>query len=129
MTYVIGARVPRNALTSALYWDTGDPYHYVRLQPIDAGHDLLIVGGEDHKSGQADDIEQRHPRLEAWARERFPGMGEVLYTWAGQVMETVDGLAFIGRNPMDARERLRRDRRFRPGHDARHHRRHAASPT
>ena len=101
MTYVIGARVPRNAVTAALYWDTGDPYHYVRLQPIDADHDLLIVGGEDHKSGQADDIEQRHPRLEAWARERFPGMGEVLYTWAGQVMETVDGLAFIGRNPMD----------------------------
>ncbi len=101
MTYVIGARVPRNAVTAALYWDTGDPYHYVRLQPIDAGHDLLIVGGEDHKSGQADDIEQRHPRLEAWARERFPGMGEVLYTWAGQVMETVDGMAFIGRNPLD----------------------------
>ena len=101
MTYVIGARVPRNAVTAALYWDTGDPYHYVRLQPIDATHDLLIVGGEDHKSGQADDIDQRHPRLEAWARERFPGMGEVLYTWAGQVMETVDGLAFIGRNPMD----------------------------
>ena len=101
MTYVIGARVPRNAVTAALYWDTGDPYHYVRLQPIDADHDLLIVGGEDHKSGQADDIEQRHPRLETWARERFPSMGEVLYTWAGQVMETVDGLAFIGRNPMD----------------------------
>lgn len=101
MTYVIGARMPRNAVTGALYWDTGDPYHYVRLQPIDADHDLLIVGGEDHKSGQADDIEQRHPRLEAWARERFPGMGEVLYTWAGQVMETVDGLAFIGRNPLD----------------------------
>lgn len=101
MTYVIGARVPRNAVMAALYWDTGDPYHYVRLQPIDADHDLLIVGGEDHKSGQADDIEQRHPRLEAWARERFPSMGEVLYTWAGQVMETFDGLAFIGRNPMD----------------------------
>ncbi|HEX7282257.1 MAG TPA: FAD-dependent oxidoreductase, partial [Vicinamibacterales bacterium] len=43
MTYVIGAKVPRNAVTTALYWDTGDPYHYVRLQPIDADHDLLIV--------------------------------------------------------------------------------------
>jgi glycine/D-amino acid oxidase-like deaminating enzyme/nitrite reductase/ring-hydroxylating ferredoxin subunit len=101
MTYVIGARVPKYAITEALYWDTGDPYHYVRLQPLDAEHDLLIVGGEDHKSGQADDIEQRHPRLEQWARERFPQMGEVQYVWAGQVMETVDGLAFIGHNPLD----------------------------
>jgi len=103
MTYVIGARVPRDSVTQALYWDTGDPYYYVRVHPgIDAEHDLLIVGGEDHKTGQADDIEQRHPRLEAWAREHFPSMRDVTYRWAGQVMEPVDGLAFIGRNPLDA---------------------------
>jgi glycine/D-amino acid oxidase-like deaminating enzyme/nitrite reductase/ring-hydroxylating ferredoxin subunit len=103
MTYVIGARVPKNAVTHALYWDTGDPYYYVRLHPsVDADHDLLIVGGEDHKTGQADDIEQRHPRLEAWARERFPAIKDVTYRWAGQVMEPVDSLAFIGRNPLDA---------------------------
>ncbi|HET9705775.1 MAG TPA: FAD-dependent oxidoreductase [Vicinamibacterales bacterium] len=102
MTYVVGAKVPRNAVTPALYWDTHDPYHYIRLQPLDAEHDLLIVGGEDHKSGQADDIADRQPRLEAWARERFPGMGEIAYRWAGQVMETIDGLAFIGHNPLDA---------------------------
>ncbi len=81
--------------------DTGHPYHYLRLQPIDAQHDLLIVGGEDHKTGQADDIEQIYPRLERWTRERFPSAGELLYTWAGQVMEPVDSLAFIGRNPLD----------------------------
>jgi nitrite reductase/ring-hydroxylating ferredoxin subunit len=101
MTYVIGARVPQGDIPTALYWDTGDPYHYVRLQPLDAGHDLLIVGGEDHKSGQADDAEARHGRLERWARERFPSMGALEYAWGGQVMEPVDGLAFIGRNPMD----------------------------
>ena len=102
MTYVIGAQLPRDAVPLALFWDTGDPYHYVRVQQgVDSDHDLLIVGGEDHKSGQADDIEERHPRLEAWARERFPSMGDVVYRWGGQVMEPVDGLAFIGHNPMD----------------------------
>jgi glycine/D-amino acid oxidase-like deaminating enzyme/nitrite reductase/ring-hydroxylating ferredoxin subunit len=102
MTYVIGARVPRNTVNLALYWDTGDPYHYVRLHSaIDADHDLLIVGGEDHKSGQADDIDERYPRLEAWTRERFRDVRDVPYRWAGQVMEPVDGLAFIGRNPLD----------------------------
>lgn len=102
MTYVIGARVPRNSVNVALYWDTGDPYHYLRLQPsIDADHDLLIVGGEDHKSGQEADTDQIHPRLEAWTRERFPSVRDVTYRWGGQVMEPVDGLAFIGRNPLD----------------------------
>ncbi len=102
MTYAIGGRVPRGSVPHALYWDTGDPYHYIRVHPLrDSEHDVLIVGGEDHKSGQAEDTDQRHARLEAWTRERFTMMGEVAFTWAGQVMNTVDGLAFIGRNPMD----------------------------
>ncbi len=106
MSYVIGARVPKNAIADALYWDTLKAYHYVRIQrmPAHDGHtsyDLLIVGGEDHKSGQAKDTEQRHARLESWARERFPMIEDIEFTWAGQVMETIDGLAFIGRNPMD----------------------------
>lgn len=103
MTYVIGALVPRGSVPQALYWDTQDPYHYVRLQSLEtgewAGRDLLIVGGEDHKSGQADDTDQRHRRLEHWTRPRFPMVERVVYRWAGQVMETIDGLAFIGRNP------------------------------
>src|SRR6185312_6785586 len=40
-------------------------------------------------------------RLEVWTRARFPMAEEVEFTWAGQCMETMDGLAFIGRNPMD----------------------------
>jgi nitrite reductase/ring-hydroxylating ferredoxin subunit len=59
------------------------------------------VGGEDHKSGQATDTLDRHARLEEWARERFPMMDDVVFNWAGQCMETIDGLAFIGRNPAD----------------------------
>jgi len=102
LTYVVGAPVPRGSVPRGLYWDTADPYHYIRLQHgPDEGMDLLIVGGEDHKTGQANDTEVRHGRLESWARDRFPMMGPVEFVWAGQVMETVDGLAFIGRNPMD----------------------------
>ncbi len=105
MTYVIGARVPQGSVARALYWDTHDPYHYVRVHPGgragDGRHDLLIVGGEDHKSGQADDAPQRQARLETWARARFPLIESVDFRWGGQVMEAVDGLAFIGRNPLD----------------------------
>jgi glycine/D-amino acid oxidase-like deaminating enzyme/nitrite reductase/ring-hydroxylating ferredoxin subunit len=101
MSYVIGARVPRGAIARALYWDTQESYHYVRLYGISGEHEILIVGGEDHKSGQADDTADRHSRLETWARDRFPQMEQIEFVWAGQVMETIDGLAFIGRNPLD----------------------------
>ena len=96
MTYVVGARVPRGSVPNVLAWDTGDPYHYIRLY-----EDLLIVGGEDHKTGQATDTPERYARLEAWARTHFPLMGPIEFNWGGQVMETQDYLAFIGRNPMD----------------------------
>jgi glycine/D-amino acid oxidase-like deaminating enzyme/nitrite reductase/ring-hydroxylating ferredoxin subunit len=103
LTYVVAARVPKGSVAKNLYWDTQDPYHYIRLHTDHSeDHDLLIVGGEDHKTGQANDTTERHSRLEAWARERFPTMQAVEYVWAGEVRETVDGLAFIGRNPSDA---------------------------
>ncbi|HKY45678.1 MAG TPA: FAD-dependent oxidoreductase [Pyrinomonadaceae bacterium] len=102
VTYVIGVVVPRGSVTPALYWDTGDPYHYVRLQrDNNNSHEVLIVGGEDHKTGQANDGDERFARLEQWTRERFPEIGEVQFRWSGQVMEPVDGIAFIGRNPLD----------------------------
>ena len=100
VTYAIGVVVPRGSVSPGLYWDTGDPYHYVRLQG-ENNHDVLIVGGEDHKTGQENDGFERFGRLEQWTRERFPQMGEVRFRWSGQVMEPVDGIAFIGRNPLD----------------------------
>lgn len=101
LTYVIGAPIPRSSLTRALFWDTENPYHYVRTQPLNGDKDLLIVGGEDHKAGQVVDQAERHARLEQWARERFSMMGPVEYRWSGMTMETTDGGAFIGRNPDD----------------------------
>src|SRR5690606_3145136 len=100
MTYVIAAPGPKGSVPPPLAGDTGVPSHYLRIQPAEEA-DLLIVGGEDHKSGQADDTAERHARLEAWARERFPFMGEVGWRWGGQVMESLDYLGYIGRNPMD----------------------------
>ena len=74
LTYVIGVRVPKGSVTRALFWDTPDPYHYVRLESLDDHHDVLILGGEDHKSGQKDDANMRFAALERWTRTRFPMM-------------------------------------------------------
>jgi glycine/D-amino acid oxidase-like deaminating enzyme len=110
-TYVIAAKIQKNSIPSALYWDTGNqkskepvkPYHYVRIQETkNQNYDLLIVGGEDHKTGNyssKNDFETRFERLELWMRKIFSVQGPLAYTWSGQVMEPSDGLAFIGLNP------------------------------
>jgi glycine/D-amino acid oxidase-like deaminating enzyme/nitrite reductase/ring-hydroxylating ferredoxin subunit len=101
-TYVIAAPLPRGSVPPGLYWDTADPYHYLRLQPHDDARDLLIVGGEDHHTGQGDASRAPFERLEAWAHARFEALGPVMHRWSGQIMASIDGLGFIGRNPGDA---------------------------
>ncbi len=100
-TYVVGFPMPAGSFPACLLWDLEDPYHYVRVvRNVDAG-DVLIVGGEDHKTGQDEGPARRFARLIEWARANFPVLGDAKYRWAGQVMEPIDGLAFIGRNPGD----------------------------
>ena len=81
-----------------LFWDNLEAYHYVRVQK-QSSHDLLIIGGEDHKTGQEKDTEARFLNLEKWALKNYPQINKIEYRWSGQVMETMDGLAFIGKNP------------------------------
>lgn len=102
-TYVIGIRVPKGSVPRILLWDTGDPYYYLRLETPEpeAAHDILIVGGADHKVGQDPHPEHRYDEIEQWVRERFPMAQSVEYRWSGEVMEPADGLAYLGRNPMD----------------------------
>jgi glycine/D-amino acid oxidase-like deaminating enzyme/nitrite reductase/ring-hydroxylating ferredoxin subunit len=102
-SYVIALRVPKDALPRMLLWDTGEPYYYVRLasDPASTSDELLIVGGQDHKSGQEAQPCQRYAEIEAWVRARFKMAGQVQYSWSGEIMEPSDGVAFLGRNPLD----------------------------
>jgi glycine/D-amino acid oxidase-like deaminating enzyme/nitrite reductase/ring-hydroxylating ferredoxin subunit len=94
-TYAIAARggatIPRG-----LYWDTDDPYHYTRTQPSAEG-EVLIIGGEDHKTGTETETLRHFESLLDYARSRFD-VEHVDYRWSGQIIEPVDGLPYIGLN-------------------------------
>jgi glycine/D-amino acid oxidase-like deaminating enzyme/nitrite reductase/ring-hydroxylating ferredoxin subunit len=97
-TYALAISIPKGAVHDGLFWDTLDAYHYVRIQSRE-GDDVLIVGGEDHKTGEADDAEARFAALLEWTRVRVGELGPVLHRWSGQVLEPVDYAGFIGRDP------------------------------
>lgn len=102
-TYVIATSLPKGSVPKALYWDTANPYHYIRIQNhlSNPNLDWLIVGGEDHITGQDQQIAAKYDNLEKWARQRLPMINKIEYRWSGQVFEPIDSLAFIGRNPGD----------------------------
>ena len=93
-SYVVGGHVPPGLVTDGLFWDTADPYHYLRLAP-GHGADLVIYGGEDHKTGQEPDTPDRFERLESKLRALIPDIA-LSHRWSGQVIETHDGLPYIG---------------------------------
>ncbi|MBL8579287.1 MAG: FAD-dependent oxidoreductase [Mesorhizobium sp.] len=98
-TYAMAFTLPRGTLPDALFWDTGDPYHYVRMNPGPGSVDYLIAGGADHKSGEADDGDIRFEAIEAWIRALVPTLGKDVTRWSGQVLDTIDYCGFIGLNP------------------------------
>ena len=93
-SYVVAGRVAKGAVPDALWWDTLDPYHYLRIEPH-RDFDVVIFGGEDHKTGQVADTETRYRRLEQALAIIAPGI-ELIHRWSGQVIETPDGLPYIG---------------------------------
>ncbi|MBM7118404.1 FAD-dependent oxidoreductase [Archangium primigenium] len=94
-TYVVAGRL-EGPLAPGLYFDSEDPYHYIRTHRVD-GQEYVIVGGEDHKVGTEEDTRRCFEALEDYLRRRFPAT-EVAYRWSGQVIEPADGLPYIGRN-------------------------------
>lgn len=92
-TYAVRARV-RDGLPVGLYWDTNEPYRYVRVEHTDEGT-VAIAGGEDHKTGQMDDTRRPQAALDAWVHELFADAA-ITHRWSGQVLETPDLVPFIG---------------------------------
>jgi len=92
-SYAIAFRL-RDYHPKELGYDLAEPYHYYRTQHIN-GEDLLIAGGEDHKTGHADDTGECFSRLENYVREHFD-VDTAVYSWSSQYYEPVDGLPYIG---------------------------------
>lgn len=96
-SYVVSG--PVKTPLEGLYWDMETPYHYCRTQQT-AGGPQLIIGGEDHATGLETDTEQRFARL-----SRYAGQFDMTPTrhWSAQVVESIDGLPYIGRNGASSR--------------------------
>ena len=87
-SYVVAGRTSEGP--AGMYLSTEQPAHSIR-----AHGEWLLVGGESHKTGQADAAE-RYARLESWARERFGIEPEL--RWATQDQMPVDGVPYVGRH-------------------------------
>jgi glycine/D-amino acid oxidase-like deaminating enzyme len=93
-SYVVAARQPSGTTPPALYWDTADPYEYLRVDPL-AGAQSVLFGGCDVRSDSGADAGERFKEVTARLKERLPD-ATVTHGWEGQLVVSDDGLPFIG---------------------------------
>jgi nitrite reductase/ring-hydroxylating ferredoxin subunit len=93
-SYAVALQVSEPHLPKGLFWDLDEPYHYLR-RCHSADGNVLIVGGEDHKTGIEEKTSDRFANLESYCISRLQ-VERVITRWSGQIIETVDGLPYIG---------------------------------
>ncbi len=96
-SYAVAARARRPL--GALLWDLASPYHHARTARI-GNREFLIAGGGDHRVGEDIDTRQVLAELDEYVRAHF-GSPEVTHHWSGQIIETADGLPYVGPESAD----------------------------
>lgn len=96
-SYVLAAEV-EDTPDDALYWDDASPYHYTRRASPDAPQ-RIIVGGEDHKTGQPGDSHDPFAALEQYVQQRWQ-VRAITHRWSAEFFEPADGLPLVGRVPL-----------------------------
>ncbi len=86
-----------NPIEDCLFWDLDDPYHYTRVFEDQKGQ-LLIIGGEDHKTGLEKHPLDSYKNLESYARDHY-NISSIDYQWSAQLYDPADGLPYIGKIP------------------------------
>jgi glycine/D-amino acid oxidase-like deaminating enzyme len=93
-SYAIACRVDGD-LPEGMFISGDSPTRSIRTAPID-GEELLLVGGESHKTGTGGDTEQRYRNLERFARKHWD-LESVEYRWSSQDGITLDRVPYVGR--------------------------------
>jgi glycine/D-amino acid oxidase-like deaminating enzyme/nitrite reductase/ring-hydroxylating ferredoxin subunit len=94
-SYVMAA-VVKEKIDAGLYWDTSDPYFYLR--PFQPMTNLWIVGGRDHKTGQELSTLERYIEMENYLSQHFE-IKEIKNHWGGEFYEPADDLPYVGKIP------------------------------
>jgi glycine/D-amino acid oxidase-like deaminating enzyme/nitrite reductase/ring-hydroxylating ferredoxin subunit len=94
-SYVLGCRL-NGAVPEGMYISVGSPHHSIRNNPYDEGGEILMIGGENHKTGQGGDTSEHYRRLEEWARSNFD-IQSIEFRWSTQDNNTLDRVPYIGK--------------------------------
>jgi glycine/D-amino acid oxidase-like deaminating enzyme/nitrite reductase/ring-hydroxylating ferredoxin subunit len=92
-SYVTAIRA-RESYPGGMYITAEEPGRSLRSQVSDQG-ELILVGGEHHKTGQGPDTVSHYEALRDFAHDTFD-VQDIPYRWSTQDCMTLDGLPYTG---------------------------------
>jgi len=92
-SYALGVRI-KGDYPGGMYISAEDPTRSLRSQH-DKENNLVIVGGEHHKTGQGEDTRNHYLKLRDFARQLFE-VEDIPYRWSTQDYTTMDEVPYIG---------------------------------
>lgn len=92
-SYVVAAQIEEN-FPDGMFISAEDPVRSLRSQPLEKG-ELVLFGGEHHKSGHGEDSNVHYENLISFAQENFK-LRNILYRWSTQDCMTIDQIPYVG---------------------------------
>ena len=92
-SYVLAVKT-REAYPGGMYITAEEPGRSFRSLPTEEG-EMIMIGGEHHKTGQGADTRQHYQNLAAYAQEVYPD-AEIHYRWSTQDYLTPDQIPYAG---------------------------------
>lgn len=92
-SYIIAIK-PEKEFSGGMYINAEQPTRSLRTAML-GDEKLLLVGGENHKTGQGISTILHYQALENYAEETF-GIKEYLFRWSAQDLTTLDKVPYIG---------------------------------
>ncbi len=94
-SYIIAAKA-KQEIKNGMYINAETPTRSIRPISIN-NEDLLLIGGDGHKTGQSDDPMMNHyEALYTFANKHFD-VDSVPYRWSAQDLVTLDKVPYVGR--------------------------------
>lgn len=92
-SYAVSVRIAETA-PEGMFLSADTPTRSVRPYD-DASGPMLVIGGEEHKTGQETHTPARYAAVEAWARQHFT-VQSVEHRWSAQDYVPADGVPYVG---------------------------------
>lgn len=93
-SYALGVTI-EGSYPGGMYISVEEPARSFRSQPMEDGGQLVIIGGEHHKTGQSQDTSVHYNELLKTAKEIFK-VKDVPYRWSAQDYTSMDNVPYIG---------------------------------